>query len=163
MARSEDDLAQIRQELEEYGYVKRSPGHGGKNEKKAKAVKSPLLHYRTPEGYDIYVGRNNYQNDELSFKLSSPSDWWFHSKGIPGSHVILKDRGVEIPDKVFEYAANAAAFYSSDRTGGKVEIDYLQRRNLKKPNGAKPGFVVYYTNYSMVAEASLAGLTEINE
>ncbi len=206
MADNESDLAQIRRELEEFGYAKRSgasfragskgnakSGYNGKNSSSGKASgynssgknnsntgygkgnsgngkgskgssgKSLPLHYRTPEGYDIYVGKNNYQNDELSFKFANGSDWWFHSKTIPGSHVILKNKGEEIPDRVFEYAASCAAYYSSDKTGGKVEIDYLERKNLKKPNGAKPGFVVYYTNYSMVAEATLKGLIEIND
>ena len=171
MAETDDDLNQIRRELEEFGYVKRSsvvknggkPG-SAKSQKSAKSSSKSLpLHYRTPEGYDIYVGRNNYQNDELSFKLSNGSDWWFHSKTIPGSHVILKNKGEEIPDKVFEYAASVAAYYCSDRSGGKVEIDYLERRNLKKPAGAKPGFVVYYTNFSMVAAPTLDGLTQIND
>lgn len=161
MAGDEADLVQIRRELEEFGYAKRSglKGSVGKDKKKASSGKLLPLHYVTPEGYDIYVGRNNYQNDELTFKFANGGDWWFHSKTIPGSHVILKSKGEEIPDRVFEYAAQAAAYYSSDKTGGKVEIDYLERKNVKKPAGAKPGFVVYYTNYSMVASATLDGLT----
>lgn len=165
IAESESDLALIRQELEEFGYVKKSHLSNAKGKKNVKTrVKASLpLHYRTPEGYDIYVGRNNYQNDELTFKFASGGDWWFHSKTIPGSHVILKSKGEEIPDRVFEYAASAAAYFSSDKSGGKVEIDYLLRKDVKKPNGSKPGFVVYYTNYSMVASASLDGLTEITD
>ncbi|MBP3238206.1 MAG: NFACT family protein [Lachnospiraceae bacterium] len=169
-ALNDDDLNQIRRELEEYGYVRRTSSAASKGKQNPRNQKGPKssskslpFHYRTPEGYDIYVGRNNYQNDELSFKMSNGSDWWFHSKTIPGSHVILKNKGEEIPDKEFEYAAAAAAYYSSDKSGGKIEIDYLERRNLKKPAGSKPGFVVYYTNYSMVAAPGLEGLTEIKD
>ena len=75
-----------------------------------------------------------------------------HAKGIPGSHVVLRTGGTaEIPDEVFELAGSLAAYYSSGRSGQKVEVDYLLKKNVKKPAGAKPGFVVYYTNYSLVA------------
>lgn len=107
------------------------------------------------------MGKNNFQNDELSFKFASGNDWWFHAKGQPGSHVIVKSNGEELPDRTFEEAARLAAFYSKGRQAPKVEIDYTQKKNLKKPNGAKPGFVIYHTNYSMIAEPKIHEIEEI--
>jgi predicted ribosome quality control (RQC) complex YloA/Tae2 family protein len=111
----------------------------------------------------MYVGKNNYQNDELTFDFATGNDWWFHTKGIPGSHVIVKSGGNELPDRVFEEAGNLAAYYSKGRDAEKVEIDYTEKKNVKKPNKGKPGFVVYYTNYSLMATPSLEGLTLIEE
>ena len=109
-------------------------------------------HYRTADGFDIYVGRNNYQNEELTHHFAAANDWWFHAKGIPGSHVLVRSGGAEVPDAVFELAGSLSAYYSKNRESQKVEIDYIQKKHVKKPTGAKPGFVVYYTNYSLVAE-----------
>ena len=147
IARKEEDLAQIKEELTEYGYIKRHFS-GGKKQKKA--VSRPF-HYLSSDGFHIYVGKNNYQNEELTFKLASGNDWWFHAKGIPGSHIIVKTEGKELPDRVFEEAGALAAYYSRGRGQDKVEIDYIQKQNLKKVPGAAPGFVVYHTNYSLVA------------
>lgn len=159
---AEADLNQIKAELTDCGYLKfhREPGA-----KKSRPQKSKPYHYRTKDGFDLYVGKNNYQNDDLTFNLASGGDWWFHAKGIPGSHVILKTGGREVPDELFNIAGSLAAYYSSGREGGgKVEVDYLLRKNVKKPNGAKPGFVVYYTNYSLVAAPGIdEGLTEVKE
>lgn len=159
---AEADLNQIKAELTDCGYLKfhREPGA-----KKSRPQKSKPYHYRTKDGFDLYVGKNNYQNDDLTFNLASGGDWWFHAKGIPGSHVILKTGGREVPDELFNIAGSLAAYYSSGREGGgKVEVDYLLRKNVKKPNGAKPGFVVYYTNYSLVAAPGIdEGLTEVME
>ncbi len=154
MALNEEDLVQVREELTEAGYIRRHYGGG----KKVRITSRPY-HYMTPDGYDLYVGKNNIQNDELTFKFASGGDWWFHSKGVPGSHVILKSKGGEIPDSAFEDAARLAAYYSKNRAAEKVEIDYVQKKEVKKPNGAKPGFVVYYTNYSMVIEPDISRLT----
>ena len=147
IARKEEDLAQIKEELTEYGYIKRHFS-GGKKQKKT--VSRPF-HYLSSDGFHIYVGKNNYQNEELTFKLASGNDWWFHAKGIPGSHVIVKAEGKELPDRVFEEAGALAAYYSRGRGQNKVEVDYIQKKNLKKVPGAAPGFVVYHTNYSLVA------------
>ncbi|MGN1083946.1 MAG: NFACT family protein, partial [Lachnospiraceae bacterium] len=167
IARHEEDLVQIKAELTEYGYLKKHPaaqkGNGnGKKEKKARITAKPL-HYRTADGFDLYVGKNNYQNDYLTFEFASGNDWWFHAKDCAGSHVILKNDGREIPDHVFEAAGALAAYYSKNREAGKVEIDYVDKKQVKKPNGAKPGFVVYYTNYSLVAVPDIAGLTELSD
>ena len=156
IALDEDDLVEVREELMEYGYLRRKGSSG----KKKKIVSRPF-HYRSSDGFDIYVGKNNFQNDELSFKFASGNDWWFHAKGQPGSHVIVKSNGEELPDRTFEEAARLAAFYSKGRQAPKVEIDYTQKKNLQKPNGAKPGFVIYHTNYSMIAEPKIHEIEEI--
>ena len=159
-AQSEADLNQIREELIQSGYLRR---HDTQKKKGAsRPEKSRPWHYRTQDGYDIYIGKNNLQNDELTFRFANASDWWFHSKKAPGSHVIARRKdGQDLPDHVFELAAAAAAWYSSARDADKVEIDYVQRREVKKPNGAKPGFVVYYTNFSMAVRPDISLLTLI--
>ena len=157
IALSADDLVQIKDELIEYGFIKK-----GKGSKKQK-VKSKPFHYISSDGFDMYVGKNNYQNDELTFKLATGSDWWFHAKGTPGSHVIVKSNNEELPDRVFEEAGMLAGYYSKGREDEKVEIDYLQKKNVKKPNGAAPGFVVYYTNYSLTIHPDISGLTLVSD
>ena len=160
------DLSQIRREMEESGYLRRKYT-GRKNEPKkgrARAPQSRPLHYISSDGFDIYVGKNNTQNDEITFRIADGRDIWFHANDMPGSHVLLRTGGKtmdEIPDRAFEEAAALAAYYSSGRSQGKVEIDYLERRNVKKPSGAAPGFVVYYTNYSILARTDISGLREV--
>ena len=109
------------------------------------------------------MGRNNYQNDEITFHNSVGNDWWFHAKKVPGSHVLVKSEGRELPDKVFEQAAALAAYYSKAADQDKAEVDYLRRKDVKKPAGAAPGFVVYYTNYSMAVKPAIDGLEEVKE
>lgn len=151
----EEDLVQIREELAASGYIHK---RGGKKEK----VTSKPFHYMSSDGFHMYVGKNNYQNDELTFKFASGGDWWFHAKGMPGSHVIVKCEGADtLPDRTFEEAAKLAAYYSKGRGQEKVEIDYIQKKHVKKPNGAKPGFVVYYTNYSMMIDDDISGLKQV--
>ena len=150
IALKEEDLVPIKEELTEYGYIRRHASDG----RKVKITSRPY-HYRSSDGYDIYVGKNNYQNEELTFKVASGNDWWFHAKGIPGSHVIVKCQGREdLPDRVFEEAGALAAFYSRGKSADKVEIDYIQKKHLRKVAGAAPGYVIYHTNYSLVAEPS---------
>ncbi len=154
IAQTEDDLVQIKEELMEYGYIRRK-----RTDKKAK-IKSKPFHYISSDGYHMYVGKNNYQNEELTFKFATGNDWWFHAKGIPGSHVIVKTNNEEdLPDRMFEEAGRLAGYYSSGRDSDKLEIDYLQKKNVKKPGGSAPGFVVYYTNYSLTIQPDISGLT----
>lgn len=155
IAMQEEDLVQIREELIESGYIRRKGGS-----KKVKITSKPF-HYVSSDGFHIYVGKNNFQNDELTFKFANGNDWWFHAKQIPGSHVILKTEGAEVPDRAFEEAARLAAYYSKGREQDKVEIDYVQKKHVKKPAGAKPGFVVYYTNYSMAIDSDISHLTAL--
>lgn len=149
IALKEEDLTQIKQELTEYGFIKKHGPIG----KKIKITSRPF-HYISTDGFHIYVGKNNYQNEELTFKLAAGNDWWFHAKGIPGSHVIVKSDGRELSDRTFEEAAGLAAYYSKGRANEKVEIDYVQKKQVKKVTGAAPGFVIYHTNYSMMAVPS---------
>ncbi len=155
IATSEDDLSQIKEELIQFGYIKKRAA--GKKTK----TKSKPFHYLSSDGYHMYVGKNNFQNEELTFKFAVGNDWWFHAKGIPGSHVVVKTNGDELPDRAFEEAGRLAAYYSKGRENDKVEIDYLQKKNVKKPNESKPGFVVYYTNYSLVASPDISGIQVI--
>jgi predicted ribosome quality control (RQC) complex YloA/Tae2 family protein len=148
------DLTQIRDELTESGYLKKKAG--AKKQKAQGRTNAAPMHFMSSDGFDIYVGKNNIQNEELTFKLSDGNDWWFHAKGVPGSHVVLKTNGREVPDRAFEEAAALAARFSSANSSEKVSVDYTLRKNVKKPSGARPGFVVYYTNYSMIAEVSKA-------
>lgn len=159
IALQEADLVQIKEELIESGYMKRKGG--SKSAKKERFTSKPF-HYRSSDGFDIYVGKNNFQNDELTFQFASGGDWWFHAKGMPGSHVIVKSGGRELPDRTFEEAGRLAAYYSKGREQEKVEIDYVEKKHVKKPNGAKPGFVVYYTNYSLVINSDITGIELIS-
>ena len=157
IALSESDLSQIKEELTEYGYVKRK--YAGK--KKGPQSKSKPFHYISSDGYHMYVGKNNFQNEELTFKFATGNDWWFHAKKMPGSHVIVKANNEELPDRTFEEAGRLAAYYSSGRTAPKVEIDYIQKKHVKKTPGGKPGFVIYHTNYSLNIEPDIRGIQEI--
>ncbi len=144
IATDENDLKALKEELVQYGYIRRKS-----TDKKAKFTNKPL-HFILDETTQIYIGKNNYQNEEVTFKIATGNDWWFHAKGIPGSHVVVKSSLEELPDSVFELAGNLAAYYSKGRDMDKVEVDYIQKKHVKKVNGSAPGFVIYHTNYSMV-------------
>ena len=154
IAVTEDDLKELKEELIQSGYIRRKS-----SDKKAKYTSKPF-HYISSDGYDMYVGKNNIQNEELTFKVANGGDWWFHSKSFPGSHVIVKTNGDELPDSTFEEAARLAAFYSKGREQDKVEIDYIQRKHIKKVAGSKPGFVIYHTNYSMAIAPDIKEIKE---
>ncbi len=160
IACNESDLNSIKEEMIASGYIKRSQGN---RKKQTKQPANAPLHYISSDGFDIYVGKNNFQNDELTFGSQTSGDWWFHSKGIAGSHVLLKSGGREITDRAFEEAGALAAYYSKAKSSAKVEIDYTEIKNVKKPKNAKPGFVVYYTNYSLIAETDISSLTLVND
>lgn len=155
IARTEEDLAEIKEELIGSGYMRR------KFTKKKVKIKNAPLHYLSSDGFHMYVGKNNFQNDELTFGFAVGNDWWFHVKDAPGSHVIVKSNGAELPDRTFEEAGRLAAYYSKARGGEKVEIDYLEKKHVKKPKGAKPGFVVYYTNYSLIIDSDISQIQEL--
>lgn len=155
IALSEDDLVQIKEELTQYGYIKRH------NTGKRVKITSKPFHYISSDGYHIYVGKNNFQNEELTFKVATGNDWWFHAKGAPGSHVIVKTNNEELPDRTFEEAARLAAYYSKNRSAKKVEIDYIEKKHVKKVAGAKPGFVIYHTNYSMVIDSDISKIQQV--
>ena len=158
IAQKEEDLVEIKEELTESGYIRRKGGS-----KKQKITSKPF-HYISSDGFHMYVGKNNYQNDQLTFQFATGNDWWFHAKHIPGSHVVVKlGNASELPDRTFEEAARLAAYYSKGRDQEKVEIDYIQKKHVKKPSGAKPGFVVYYTNFSMAIDSNIEGIARLDD
>lgn len=143
---SYDEIDHIKKELIETGYVKfKKLTKGIKREKESKP-----LHFVSSEGIDIYVGKNNLQNDFLSLKFANKNDTWLHTKNIPGSHVIINSNS--FTDKTLEEAATIAAHYSKAKENSKVDVDYTLVKQLKKPSGAKPGMVIYHTNNSMVVD-----------
>ena len=154
----EEDLVEIKEELMNFGYIRRKCG--GKNQKKQKITSKPL-HYISSDGFHMYVGKNNIQNEELTFKFATGNDWWFHAKGIPGSHVIVKSENEELPDTTFEEAGRLAAYYSKGRDAKKVEIDYIQKKHVKKAAGGAPGFVIYHTNYSLLIDPDISKIKQV--
>lgn len=142
-ASDEADLFEIRTELAESGFVRRqAPKKGAPKAKKAKP-----LHFISSDGYEIYVGKSNLQNDELTLRFADSTDIWLHTKEIPGSHVIIRTNGTgTASDIALKEAGNLAAYFSKAKNSSMVPVDYTQRKNVKKPNGAKPGMVIYFTN-----------------
>ena len=138
------ELAEIRNELYEQGYIKRA-----KNDKGKKPKPLPPMEYVSDDGYTILVGRNNIQNDLLTFKTAAKDDSWFHTQKIPGSHVVVIGNGDIIPELTCRQAATLAAYHSGGRDSSQVAVDYTEVRQLKKPNGAKPGKVIYHTYNTM--------------
>ena len=146
-----DDLDDIYIELINEGFMKRKS-----KVKKVKEYKPEILTYISSAGHEIMVGKNNLQNEMLTFKIGKKEDYWFHSKGIPGSHVIIKTNGDELTDEEYVEAARLAAHYSKAKNSNSVEVDYTKKSNVKKPANAKPGFVIYETNYSMLVEPDIS-------
>ena len=143
-AKDNEDLAEIRTELVESGFLKR---HTPKKGKQSKPQKSKPMRFLSSDGYEILVGKSNLQNDELTLRIADSTDLWLHTKDIPGSHVIIRTNGKdEVPPATLEEAANLAAFHSKAKGSSMVPVDYTQRKHVKKPNGAKPGMVIYLTN-----------------
>lgn len=142
---SEADLNMIRAELAELGYLHTKKKHGKKEE-----IKSKPMHFISSDGFDIYVGKNNTQNDYLTLRYANSGDIWFHTKNIHGSHTVIK-LGIDkdVPKTTMMEAAQLAAYYSKARESSQVPVDYTQIKNVKKPNGAKPGMVIY-DNYNTV-------------
>lgn len=147
-----DDLEEIRNELEDFGFIKKR-----NIKKKKKNHKSKPFHYKTENESDIYVGKNSKQNDYITIKLANKEDYWFHIKDMPGSHVIL--RSDNINDNDIEIAAYLAAINSSVKQGSKVDVDYTKKKNVNKSRGAKPG-MVYYTDFKTITIDTAASLID---
>lgn len=145
-AGSDAALSEIRRELTETGYLKAQGG--AKNREKP----LPPLKFRSSDGFEILVGRNNYQNDRLTLKTAVGGDLWLHTQKIAGSHVIIRADGAEIPDRTIEEAAVLAATCSKGRNGTKIPVDYTRARYVKKPNGAKPGMVIFTNNQTVLVD-----------
>ena len=155
---AENELSELIEELKDQGYIKRDKG----GKKKMKLAASKPMHFVSSTGTDIYVGKNNRQNDELTLHFASPNDIWMHTKNIPGSHVIVKGASEQDTATMTE-AALLAAYYSRARGSENVAVDYTPRKYVKKPAGAKPGMVIYTTNktaYVTPSEEAVAGLKE---
>lgn len=146
-----DDLDQIYEELSQEGFIKKYKAPKGSNK-----VKNDNLIYISSYGHEILVGKNNIQNDLITFKHAKKDDYWFHAKGIPGSHVVIKTNGDELEDIEYMEAARLAAFYSKGKNNSLVEVDYTKRQNIRKPANAKLGFVIYDTNYSMNIDTDIS-------
>ncbi len=143
-AETEQDLLDLREELYHAGYASRMKNYApSKNKKMSKPIES-----ETPGGYRLLIGRNNLQNDHLTFRVAEKGDLWFHAKGVPGSHVLLLCGGEEPSAEDYTYAASLAAGYSQAERGQQVAVDYTRVKNIRKPSGARPGYVIYKTNYS---------------
>ena len=159
-AENSSELTEIRDELIQEGYLKNK----GRLKKGKKEVVTPL-HFVSSDGYDIYVGKNNRQNDYVTFKIGRSTDLWFHTKGIHGSHAIIKTTDAEtVPDNTYIEAATLAAYYSRGRQGENIPVDYTELKNVKKPSGAKPGMVIYVnynTIYTTPSEEITKKLTKI--
>jgi predicted ribosome quality control (RQC) complex YloA/Tae2 family protein len=141
-----ESIEEIKRELMETGYIRFKKTS---NNKKIKALKP--LKFISSDGIEIYVGKNNFQNDYLTLKFADKRDIWMHTKNIPGSHVIIKNFG-NLTDKTLEEAAKLAAFYSKSKDSTKVAVDYTEVKNVHKPNGSKPGMVIYYTNKTVYVD-----------
>lgn len=142
-ANSIAELQEIEEELVQQKYIKRKKG-------KTPAPKKPgYLTYKSSDGFTVMVGKNNRQNDFLTMKVAKDEDMWFHTKEIPGAHVIIKTEGKEIPESTLLEAAMLASYYSKGKLSGNVPVDYTLRANVRKPKGAKPGLVIY-EHYSTI-------------
>lgn len=152
-AETEKDLIELRRELTETGYLKKQ----GRAKAEKLRPQAPLR-YVSDDGYEILVGRNNIQNDELTTKTARRTDLWLHTQKVHGSHVIVRCEGGEPPARTLEQAASLAVWHSQAREGGKTPVDYTMVRNVRKPSGALPGKVIYteYRTLSAVADPALA-------
>ena len=150
-AETERDLAEIRRELLETGYLKNQKGA-----KPDKSKKQGPMRFISSDGYEILVGRSNSQNDELTTKTARRTDIWLHTKSVHGSHVIISCEGREPPERTIAEAASIAAYYSQGREGGKTAVDYTAVRFVRKPSGSMPGKVVYTDYRTVMAEADEA-------
>ena len=141
-AENERDLAQLREELTQSGVLSAKQTRNRKL--RGKPVQAKPFHYRTSDGFDVFAGKNNLQNDLLTLKTAFKSDIWFHTQKIHGSHVILVTDGREPTDEAMTEAAMIAAYHSRGRSSSLVPVDYTPVRQVKKPAGAKPGMVIYH-------------------
>ena len=141
-AETPSDLSEIREELYRSGYASKM-----KSYVRAKAPKPVFLEYKTSGGYRVVCGKNNMQNEQITFKMAEKTDYWFHAKNVPGSHVLMMCAGEEPDAKDFTEAAEIAAL-NSKAEGENVAVDYTYAKNVKKPPSSKPGFVIYHTNWT---------------
>ena len=149
------EIAEIHNELVESGYLRE------KLKRRNNDKPSHPFHFETPDGLTILVGKNNYQNDKLTFKTASFNDTWFHTKDIPGSHVILRNAGAELTEDNILLAANLAAHFSKSQGSSKIPVDYTEIRYVKKPSGSKPGFVIFTNQKTLYVTPDETALKQI--
>ncbi len=154
-AETESDLSEIRDELYHSGYASRMKNYSASKQQAPKPLK-----FITTNGYTVLCGKNNKQNDYITTKLASKTDWWFHVKGLPGSHVLMQTDGEEPPEIDFTESAEIAAFYSKAQ-GDNIAVDYTPAKNVKKPAGAKPGYVIYHVNWTAYVTPSEKKINEM--
>ena len=158
-AETSADLAEIRDELYRSGYASRMKGYAAPKKQAAPAVAK----FRTTCGMRVLCGKNNIQNEYITHKLAEKHDYWFHAKGVPGSHVLLVTEGREPADSDFTEAACIAAQYSKAAGGAQVPVDYLLVRHVKKVAGGKPGLVIYHTNWTAYVTPDADGVAKLRE
>ncbi|NEU03555.1 Rqc2 family fibronectin-binding protein [Clostridium senegalense] len=149
------EIEDIKNELIETGYIAFK-----KSKKNSKKKPSKPMHFISSDNIDIYVGKNNIQNDYLTLKFAHKNDIWLHTKNIPGSHVIIKCNG-EVPENTLLEAANLAGYYSKSKTSSNVPVDYTEVKHVKKPSGSKPGMVIYYTNKTIYITPEIPKVSQI--
>ena len=157
----ESEIGEIRQELAQEGYIRLR----SERKRSKKLAPSKPYHFLSSDGFHIYVGKNNTQNDRLTLKTAEPEDLWLHTKEIPGSHVIVKTKGKDLPKQTLLEAGILAAYFSKAKNSTKVPVDYCSRKNVRKPSGAKPGMVIYenyQTMYVTPDESIINNLKKIN-
>jgi predicted ribosome quality control (RQC) complex YloA/Tae2 family protein len=149
-----ETIEEIKAELCEMGYIK-------KRKLKGKIKTSEPHHFVSSDNYDIYVGKNNRQNDYLTTKFAVGSDIWMHTKKIPGSHVIIKSQNGSVSDAALLEGALLASYYSKAKNSANVPVDYTEKKNVKKPQGSKPGMVVYVTNRTIYVTPDAAKIEKL--
>ena len=155
-----DDINQIKEDLSEKGYLKRTQKN--KNKNKNISTTMNVLKYKSNDGYTIFVGKNNIQNDYIITNLASNGDFWFHAKNVPGSHVLIKLNKNKLSDDSCLCCAKLAAYYSSNKNNSYVEVDYLDVKNLKKVKGKGKGYVIFNSNYSINISPDIKDIQKIN-
>lgn len=153
------ELKEIKEELIKYGYIKSAKAMP----KRDTGIKTSPHKYISTQGLEILVGKNNKQNDFITMRLADNDDLWFHTKNIPGSHVLIKSAGIEVDEQTILEAATLAAHYSKAKLSENVAVDYTKKKNIKKPSGAKPGFVTYSTNNTVYVTPSDENLAKIKK
>lgn len=162
LAENMDDLDEIRRELSGQGYLKRpltAPG-GGKTKEHRPRIKP--MEFVSSDGFTVLVGKNNRQNDAVTFKMAGDGDIWLHTSKIPGSHVIIRTEGREVPERTLLEAASLAAHFSRASASSKVPVDYTLRKHVKKPVGARPGYVIYEKQKTLYVDPRPDAMRPVN-
>jgi uracil-xanthine permease len=159
MSTHADEVSEIREELVRGGYIREQSKNRGV---KKQSLLSKPHRFLSSDGFEILVGKNNIQNDQLTLKNARSNDLWLHTKNIHGSHVIVRTEGKPVPNTTILEAANLAAYYSKGHSSANVPVDYCLRKNVKKPGGAKPGMVIYEQHKTIYVSPSEAMVSSMD-